>query len=44
MRFQFRPLCLCPVPACRAADVAEEAARLGYCVGEGDRGEAMVYR
>ncbi|KAL4443559.1 hypothetical protein ABPG75_011296 [Micractinium tetrahymenae] len=27
----------------RAADVAEEAARLGYCVGEGDRGEAMVY-
>ncbi|KAL4447327.1 hypothetical protein ABPG77_007360 [Micractinium sp. CCAP 211/92] len=27
----------------RAVDVAEEAARLGYSVGEGDRGEAMVY-
>lgn len=27
----------------RAADVAEEAARLGFCVGEGDRGEALAY-
>ena len=28
----------------KAAEVAEEAARLGYRVGEGDRGEALVYR
>ena len=28
----------------KAAEVAEEAARLGYRVGEGDLGEALVYR
>jgi hypothetical protein len=28
----------------RAEEVAEEAARLGYAVGQGDRGEALVYR
>jgi hypothetical protein len=28
----------------KAAEVAEEAAQLGYRVGEGDRGEALVYR
>lgn len=29
--------------ACRAEEVAEDAARLGYSVGQGDRGEAAVY-
>lgn len=29
---------------CRLEDVSEEAARLTYAVGEGDRGEALVYR
>lgn len=29
---------------CRLEDLSEEAARLTYAVGEGDRGEALVYR